>query len=322
MGGSGGVLTRPQIIAPPTVIGRVSAGPEPVLASAAVAAYGWWNMTRPIRDGLSRFRRSPVWPARCSMAPGPPATAPPGRWPSSPIRTPPGWPPTSLNCRLPAAAGGRRSRSRPCPPSRRRRAYTEVLLVFGAFFLAGIVGAGLLLAGRYQNPLQNGSWSDYAPEVVDILAQIGLALAVVLLLERPSGGNRRHAGVDAARAAVMAVSRPARPPASWRGPSSPRSSAASSTRPCRPGTCPTSQPSAPELDLRGGRLDPGRGGGGAGRPGLRGRDPPPGRPGLVGGHLRGAGAAGLVPHLLRPGRGRHPGVGGALLLDLPPIPAA
>jgi hypothetical protein len=62
-----------------------------------------------------------------------------------------------------------------------------VLLVFGAFFLAGIVGAGLLLGDRYHNPLRNGSWSDYGPEVVTVLAQTGLAVAVVLLLSARRG---------------------------------------------------------------------------------------------------------------------------------------
>ncbi len=75
----------------------------------------------------------------------------------------------------------------PLPPISARRAYTEVLLVFGAFFLAGIVGAGLLLADRYHDLLQNGSWSDYGPEIINVLAQIGLALAVVLLLSARRG---------------------------------------------------------------------------------------------------------------------------------------
>ena len=75
----------------------------------------------------------------------------------------------------------------PLPPISARRAYTEVLLVFGAFFLAGILGAGLLLAGRYQNPFPNGSWSDYGPEMVDLVAQTGLAVAVVLLLSARRG---------------------------------------------------------------------------------------------------------------------------------------
>jgi hypothetical protein len=62
-----------------------------------------------------------------------------------------------------------------------------VLLVFAGFFLSGVVSAGILLGGRYRNPLANGSWSDYAPPFVDVLAQTGLAIAVVLLLSSRRG---------------------------------------------------------------------------------------------------------------------------------------
>ena len=87
----------------------------------------------------------------------------------------------------------------PLPAISARRAYTEVLLVFAAFFLAGIVGAGLLLADHYRNPFQNASWSDYGPEVVDILAQIGLALAVVLLLSARRGVSADTLGLSLPR---------------------------------------------------------------------------------------------------------------------------
>src|SRR5437762_10523501 len=75
----------------------------------------------------------------------------------------------------------------PLPEISARRAYTEVLLVFAGFFLAGVVSAGILLGGRYRNRLTNGSWSDYAPAFVDSLAQTGLAIAVVLLLSSRRG---------------------------------------------------------------------------------------------------------------------------------------
>jgi hypothetical protein len=73
------------------------------------------------------------------------------------------------------------------PPITPRRAYTEVLLVFAGFFLAAVVSAGVLLGGRYRNPLTNGGWSDYSPPFVDALAQTGLAIAVVLLLSSRRG---------------------------------------------------------------------------------------------------------------------------------------
>lgn len=73
------------------------------------------------------------------------------------------------------------------PPVTVKRAYAEVLFVFAAFFATGIVGAALLLANRYKNPLANGSWAVYGPEAVDLVMQIGLALAVVLLLAERRG---------------------------------------------------------------------------------------------------------------------------------------
>jgi hypothetical protein len=70
-----------------------------------------------------------------------------------------------------------------------------VLLVFSAFFLSGIAGAALLLANRYQNPFPNGSWADYGPEAIDIFGQIGLALAVVVLLGARRGVTTETLGL-------------------------------------------------------------------------------------------------------------------------------
>jgi hypothetical protein len=86
-------------------------------------------------------------------------------------------------------------------PISARRAYTEVLLVFAAFFLAGVVSAGLLLGGRYHDPLQNGSWSDYVPAMIDALALTGLAVAVVLLLSARRGVTPRALGLTLPRGA-------------------------------------------------------------------------------------------------------------------------
>jgi Type II CAAX prenyl endopeptidase Rce1-like/Protein of unknown function (DUF2510) len=71
-----------------------------------------------------------------------------------------------------------------------------VLLVYAAFFLSGVVAAGLLLAGRYNNPLTNASWSDYSPEAIDLIAQAGLAIAVVLLLSARRGVSARALGLS------------------------------------------------------------------------------------------------------------------------------
>ena len=67
--------------------------------------------------------------------------------------------------------------------------------MFAAFFLSGVVAAGILLGGRYHNPFPNGSWSDYAPEFVEVLAQTGLAIAVVLLLSARRGVTPRTLGL-------------------------------------------------------------------------------------------------------------------------------
>ncbi len=74
-----------------------------------------------------------------------------------------------------------------------------MLLVFAGFFLTGVVSAGILLGGHYRNPLTNGSWSDYAPEFVDVLAQTGLAIAVVLLLSSRRGVTPGTLGLELPR---------------------------------------------------------------------------------------------------------------------------
>jgi len=85
------------------------------------------------------------------------------------------------------------------PPISTRRAYTEVVLVWAAFFLAGVLAAALLLAGRYNNPFSNGSWSDYSPETIDLIGQIGLAIAVVLLLAARRGVSPQALGLTLPR---------------------------------------------------------------------------------------------------------------------------
>jgi hypothetical protein len=63
-----------------------------------------------------------------------------------------------------------------------KRAYTEVLFVYLVFFLAGIMAAVLILANRSKDLPTNGSWGIYMVNAVNEIAQIGLAVAVVLLL--------------------------------------------------------------------------------------------------------------------------------------------
>jgi len=75
----------------------------------------------------------------------------------------------------------------PLPPISVRRAYTEVLGVFLAFFLVGVIGAALVLANRYHDLLNRGSWALYMTEVANLVVEIGLALTVVVLLAERRG---------------------------------------------------------------------------------------------------------------------------------------
>ena len=76
-----------------------------------------------------------------------------------------------------------------------KRAYGEVLFVFSAFFLAGVIAAGLLLADRYKNLLNNGSWAQYTPRAVDVLLQSAVAVTLVVLLSARRGVSRADLGL-------------------------------------------------------------------------------------------------------------------------------
>jgi hypothetical protein len=102
--------------------------------------------------------------------------------------------------------------ARQLEPISTRRAYTEVLLVFAAFFLASVAAAVFLLAGRPDNTLKNASWSIYIPGSIDQLAAIGLAGTVVWLLsERRAVGRAdlaslpRHPAGGLDRAALLRI---------------------------------------------------------------------------------------------------------------------
>jgi len=85
----------------------------------------------------------------------------------------------------------------PSSPISARRAYTEVLAVFAAFFAAGIIAGGETLAGRY--PAPSGSWSVFVPATVTELATAGLAIAVTVLLSARRGISPRSLGFGLAR---------------------------------------------------------------------------------------------------------------------------
>ncbi|HEX9066022.1 MAG TPA: CPBP family intramembrane glutamic endopeptidase [Streptosporangiaceae bacterium] len=81
----------------------------------------------------------------------------------------------------------------PVPAISARRAYGEVLLVFAAFFAAGIVAGGETLAGRY--PVPSGSWAVFVPATLSELGLSVLAVLVVVLLSARRGMTARWLGL-------------------------------------------------------------------------------------------------------------------------------
>ncbi|HEX5190827.1 MAG TPA: CPBP family intramembrane glutamic endopeptidase [Streptosporangiaceae bacterium] len=78
--------------------------------------------------------------------------------------------------------------AQPAPPAPRitaRRAYTEVLGVFAAFFAASIIAGGETFAGRYPPP--SGSWAVFTPATVSELGTCVLAVLVTVLLSGRRG---------------------------------------------------------------------------------------------------------------------------------------
>src|SRR6202020_738936 len=84
-------------------------------------------------------------------------------------------------------------------PISTKRAYGEVLFVFLGFFATGIVAAAILLAGRYKDLEPKGSWALYGTNMVDVVSQIGLAVAMVLLLCDRRGVTFRTLGLTLPR---------------------------------------------------------------------------------------------------------------------------
>jgi membrane protease YdiL (CAAX protease family) len=80
----------------------------------------------------------------------------------------------------------------PAPAISARRAYGEVLLVFAAFFAAGIVAGGETFAGHYSIP--SGSWGIFTPATINELALCVLAILVVVLLSGRRGVSARWLG--------------------------------------------------------------------------------------------------------------------------------
>jgi hypothetical protein len=95
------------------------------------------------------------------------------------------------------------------PPIGARRAYAEVLGAFLGFFAAGVLAAAVLVGGRGQDLTPNGSWALYSIQVVSILSEIGLAVALVWLLGARRGITLAGLGLRVPRQADgrVAVSR-------------------------------------------------------------------------------------------------------------------
>lgn len=127
--------------------------------------------------------------------PAPVPTSPRGATPASPAAGAPGAPPGTESGRSWWSAAP----DPDLPPIGARRAYTEVVLVYLAFFVVGIIAAGLLLANRAQDVTSTGSWGVYMTGAVDQLTQIGLAVAVVLLLAARRGVSPAALGLRVPR---------------------------------------------------------------------------------------------------------------------------
>lgn len=80
------------------------------------------------------------------------------------------------------------------PPISAVRAYGEVLLVFGAFFAAGIAAAGFDLAG--QGPGNSTTtWGDAVPVSIELVFETALCVLVPLLLVTRRGGRAGDLGI-------------------------------------------------------------------------------------------------------------------------------
>jgi hypothetical protein len=79
------------------------------------------------------------------------------------------------------------------------RAYAEVLFVYLCFFAVGIIAAALLLGGRSKDFPQDGSWGTYMASAVQMIADMGLAVAVVLLLASRRGVSPQALGLRVPR---------------------------------------------------------------------------------------------------------------------------
>jgi membrane protease YdiL (CAAX protease family) len=88
----------------------------------------------------------------------------------------------------------------PLPRISARRAYAEVLGVYGLFFAASVIAGGEALDGRYPRP--TGSWAVFTPGAVSEISLSVLAILVVLLMSARRGVTPRFLGLSWPRAAA------------------------------------------------------------------------------------------------------------------------
>lgn len=119
---------------------------------------------------------------------------PGGLWQPGGVQNPPPGPPTLARRHWWAI-----SADPELPPIGAGRAYAEVLFAYLAFFSVGIIAAGLLLGGRSKDLPNTGSWGVYMTSAVQTVTQIGLAVAVVLLLASRRGVSPAALGLRVPR---------------------------------------------------------------------------------------------------------------------------
>jgi hypothetical protein len=81
------------------------------------------------------------------------------------------------------------------PPISTARAYTEVLVVFGLVFAAGIISAAESLGGTNLAP--SGGWSTFGPGAVDVVCNAAIIVIAVVLLSARRGVTGQLLGIRA-----------------------------------------------------------------------------------------------------------------------------
>ena len=251
----------------------------PLSGVRPVAPYGWWNVTGLVPDGLMPFQRPRIRPPRIRGDRAPPGrharslrTARPRR--SRPPLQPAPRRPAPLVVTAPATAAAAH-----LGPAGLHRGAARLR---GPSSWPGSLGAGLLLAGRYHEPVHRTAAGPTTGPRSSTSGPDGPGGRRRPAAQRPAGRHGRHTRASTCRVAATAdfAAGQATRILAW--------AIFAQVHRRRHQRRPADRASAdipaqrPRAGLRDRRLDPGRRGRGAGRPGLRGRDAPPGGPGAGG----------------------------------------